>query len=465
MRKNWKIKIIGEKVILVPYRYAHVKKYHEWMQDEYLQEMTASEPLTLEEEYAMQTSWRDDETKCTFIILDPSIEGENKMAGDVNLYFNDSDEPTHGEIEIMIAEKNCLRKGLATEALLLMMKYASTELNTKRFIAKISNKNDKSLNLFQEKLFYNVHKKVDVFEETHLECFITCKEDDDNNISNMLQSIKKYEIVEDMPKDKPDIIDEATPSRLQRWAKGWNSGRYSVPGQGFHQADVHPYLAKHFSLLQLNPNDDIFQQQRVLIPLCGKTVDMIYFARDKKISAIGLEGIPRAINEFDEIVNCSKEKDKAILHKDAQHHWKPSGNGFIGIVEGDALNFKVDDKGAVDAIWDRAALIALSPEDRAAYVSMLNQSLKAGGRVLLTVVEHDMMMSPKEDESSNNNNLIPYGPPYSFTSEDVRSLYIQFDFTFLEELEREDKLENETRWKEKGATIFQEVCYLFEKKK
>ena len=87
----------------------------------------------------------------------------------------------------------------------------------------------------------------------------------------------------------------------------------------------------------------------------------IYFARDKKISAIGLEGIPRAINEFDEIVNCSKEKDKAILHKDAQHHWKPSGNGFIGIIEGDALNFKVDDKGPVDAIWDRAALIALSP--------------------------------------------------------------------------------------------------------
>ena len=145
MRKNWKIKIIGEKVILVPYRHAHVKKYHEWMQDATLLEMTASEPLTLEEEYAMQTSWRDDETKCTFIILDPSIEGENKMAGDVNLYFNDSDEPTHGEIEIMIAEKNCLRKGLATEALLLMMKYASTELNTKRFIAKISNKNDKSL--------------------------------------------------------------------------------------------------------------------------------------------------------------------------------------------------------------------------------------------------------------------------------------------------------------------------------
>ena len=51
------------------------------------------------------------------------------MVGDVNLYFNDPDEPKHGEMEIMIAEKNSLRKGLATEAVLLMMKYAIQELD------------------------------------------------------------------------------------------------------------------------------------------------------------------------------------------------------------------------------------------------------------------------------------------------------------------------------------------------
>jgi|EP00505_MAST-04D_sp_SCG-Rhode-Island_P002554 RimJ/RimL family protein N-acetyltransferase len=166
MRKNWHLKIVGEKVVLVPYRRKYVAGYHAWMQDEYLQQMTASEPLSLEEEYSMQASWRDDETKCTFIVLDRT-DGD-KPVGDVNLYYHDSDEPTVGEIEVMIAEPSGRRKGLATEALHLFMHYAIDELGTTRFVAKISDVNKPSLALFTA-LGYQIYAKVECFEETHME--------------------------------------------------------------------------------------------------------------------------------------------------------------------------------------------------------------------------------------------------------------------------------------------------------
>jgi len=70
MHLNEKTKILGRRIILVPYEARHVLKYHEWMSNEELRQLTASEELTLDEEYAMQRSWREDDDKLTFIILD-----------------------------------------------------------------------------------------------------------------------------------------------------------------------------------------------------------------------------------------------------------------------------------------------------------------------------------------------------------------------------------------------------------
>ncbi|CAM9090665.1 unnamed protein product [Ectocarpus sp. 6 AP-2014] len=178
MLTNWEIALKGKDVQLVPYRRKHVPTYHDWMQDPWIREMTASEPLSLEEEYAMQLSWKEDPKKCTFIVLALSGggggEGKEKgtgesavMAGDVNLFFNDYEDPGMCEVEVMIAEEGLRRRGLAKEAVLMLMRYALDNLGTTTFYCKIGDANVASRALF-EKLGFRRHAYVEAFKETEL---------------------------------------------------------------------------------------------------------------------------------------------------------------------------------------------------------------------------------------------------------------------------------------------------------
>ncbi|KYR02219.1 N-acetyltransferase 9 [Tieghemostelium lacteum] len=188
MKINCNTVIIGKKLILVPYKKQHVEKYHGWMSSEEIREQTASEELSIEEEYENQQSWYEDEKKCTFIILDrdllSSVVDDNgndrggqwhsntqdviSMCGDVNIFFNDFEEEGTGELEIMIAEQNSRRKGIAKEALHLMMKYAIDNFTfLKQFIVKISENNSASIQLFKNLGFEQVGH-VNVFKEINL---------------------------------------------------------------------------------------------------------------------------------------------------------------------------------------------------------------------------------------------------------------------------------------------------------
>ena len=201
MRLNYETSLSGGKTVLCPYHFEHIEKYHEWMKCPFLLEMTGSEPLSYEEEVKMQQTWRDDEEKCTFILLskelcekylipttDDKIENEvcnepplgadfikntlDAMIGDVNLFLSKEDneesesvtdgdqndmenhcdrriEMKQAELDLMVAEENFRGKGIGKEAACMMMIYGAEKLGVRKFTVKIKEDNTASRHLFE----------------------------------------------------------------------------------------------------------------------------------------------------------------------------------------------------------------------------------------------------------------------------------------------------------------------------
>lgn len=223
MKLNYETCLIGPKTILVPYRPEHVKKYHEWMQSPFLLEMTASEPLSLEEEIEMQQSWKNDDNKCTFIVLakcaftssyyqslikdieeiggvlecnllhddkDKDVEFDfiqdtlDAMIGDVNLFLSEIEEDDEtnqkeisesnssrgiqAELDIMIAEEQYKKMGMGKEATIMMMLYGAQNLNIRKYVVKIKEDNVSSRRMF-EKLGFKECNYAECFQEYELE--------------------------------------------------------------------------------------------------------------------------------------------------------------------------------------------------------------------------------------------------------------------------------------------------------
>ena len=73
----------------------------------------------------------------------------------------------------------------------------------------------------------------------------------------------------------------------QFWIDSWNFGGAKT---SFHRRDIHPYLLKHFPPATL-------AGKRVLVPLCGKTLDLLYF-REHAAQVTGVELVEKAVLQF-----------------------------------------------------------------------------------------------------------------------------------------------------------------------
>ncbi|KAK6334797.1 hypothetical protein TWF718_010242 [Orbilia javanica] len=219
MKLNESIAVITNKLVFVPYEASHVPTYSEWMSSESLREATASERLSLPEEYAMQKSWREDADKLTFILSVPSIgiqslngsediarkgytviEGvddePSNLVGDVNLFLYEDDEEEEeeegaenkmamiGELELMVARDEYQGQGLGKIAVLVfilyviqhqreilmqdMVRYEKGGNNLKYLRVKIGKENVRSLGLFQKLGFTKTTEEPNYFGEWEL---------------------------------------------------------------------------------------------------------------------------------------------------------------------------------------------------------------------------------------------------------------------------------------------------------
>lgn len=184
----------------------------------------------------------------------------------------------------------------------------------------------------------------------------------------------------------------------QFWINAWNEGRTN-----FHQEKYHEKLTEYFPTL--NPKEG----QKVLVPLCGKSKDLLWL-HELKLNVHGVELHTQAVEDFFKENNLpfKKTEDQDFAHYSHKN---------IVISCGDF--FKLNSNQTYDYVYDRASLVALPPEMRKDYAQVIKRSLKVGGKYLLIAYEYDQ--SKLE------------GPPFSVVANEIHELYQdQFSIKLME---------------------------------
>lgn len=173
------------------------------------------------------------------------------------------------------------------------------------------------------------------------------------------------------------------------WHQRWQNQQI-----GFHLSAVNRLLEAYFQALELQPG------QRVFIPLCGKTLD-IHWLLAQGMHVAGAELNQLAVDAlFTELgITPTITGHGALRHYHADH---------IDIFQGDFFELDQELLGKVDAIYDRAALIALPPDMRIRYSQHLI-SITAGAPQLLISFHYDPSLAE--------------GPPFNVSADEVAAHY------------------------------------------
>lgn len=208
------------------------------------------------------------------------------------------------------------------------------------------------------------------------------------------------------------------------WQQRWREGHI-----GFHQERPTPLLLEFWPALGVAPGS------RVFVPLAGKSLDMAWFAA-QGFRVLGAELSPLAVAQFFESQDVVPVVQSAA---DGVHHLA----GPIELVLGDVFELSADALAGCDAVYDRAAIIALPPPMRARYVREVYGRLARGCRGLLVTLEY-----PQQQKA---------GPPFSVAEAEIRELFApEWD---VELLAKRDILAQQPGFVAEGITSLHTCAY------
>ena len=175
-----------------------------------------------------------------------------------------------------------------------------------------------------------------------------------------------------------------SPKDRNGWVTRWREGRIQ-----FHADKVNPMLDRYVDRLLPEGSG------RVLVPLCGKSLDLGWLVEHGH-EVVGVELVEKAVEDLFNGIGGSP----TISTQDVFQSWRSDG---LEVLVGDLFELDANVSGKFDAIWDRAAFVALRPSDRDRYAPHLQEFLRPNGRILLSTISYDgsKMEGPPFSVSAN----------------------------------------------------------------
>lgn len=182
------------------------------------------------------------------------------------------------------------------------------------------------------------------------------------------------------------------------WHQMWKKGDI-----GFHEGQVNRMLARYGEKLNLAANS------RILVPLCGKSLDMNWFL-SRGHQVVGAELNESAVVALFQELGFNPNVTTCGDHKKYQY-------GNLSVFVGDFFQLTPQQVQPIDAIYDRAALVALPDSMRVAYSQKLT-ALTNNAKQLLICFEYDQTAMS--------------GPPFAIMPRMVAEYYqLHYQLDFL----------------------------------